>query len=716
MFRTITVTDLAALENINSKNTLCRNVSIYGKCRNEQDGCPYSHGKSKFSDGGLLLVSSQSAKRRFNVDSPSFKPLTPATNGTMPPSRNATISAGAANAAVFTPKAAAPPILCIAWQTLDEFSMNSVDASGQTYNQGQLGDSSAFSSSASAYDPFTTQSTIPDASGNGQQAHIIPYAHDGPPLAGSAYYPGTATFAQPPQYHLYAPMGPHRENLLAYQRPAHDFFIPNDLRQELQRRNEATLQVFPNSTLPQVDDFHTLVPLDINNQRNTAPFGYQTWVYKAVDARDGNTYVLRRLEGYRLTDARAIDAAKGFLRVNNGNIVNLTHDSFTTRAFGDSSLIFVTDFHPCSKTLAEHHFGSFSRNSGGRHSTAPVPEQVLWSYIVQLACALRALHSRALAARVIIPSKVLLTGKNRIRLNGCGILDVTQYDAQRSISELQQDDLVQLGRLILCIAADNPNAHLNTQKAMDNIRIHHYSVNLYESIVWLLGAATALTSQQQQVLTSPAANQPSLLQQQSKTIDTFLASITTQVTTVFDSSLRSEDLLTSTLSRELENGRLVRLMAKLNLILERPEQSPAAVSNNSINSASTATSMYLGPMNSGTAAFKPANPATAHIHQHHQQAQVHHQQSQAWSETGERYYLKLFRDYVFHQVDVQGNPVVDLGHVILNLNKLDAGTEEKVMLMSRDEQNVMVVSYKELKRGVESAFSELMKAAGSGRR
>ena len=41
-----------------------------------------------------------------------------------------------------------------------------------------------------------------------------------------------------------------------------------------------------------------------------------------------------------------------------------------------------------------------------------------------------------------------------------------------------------------------------------------------------------------------------------------------------------------------------------------------------------------------------------------------------WSETGDRYIIKLFRDYVFHQVDEAGRPVVDLGHVLGCLNKV----------------------------------------------
>jgi len=53
--------------------------------------------------------------------------------------------------------------------------------------------------------------------------------------------------------------------------------------------------------------------------------------------------------------------------------------------------------------------------------------------------------------------------------------------------------------------------------------------------------------------------------------------------------------------------------------------------------------------------------------------------------------------------------VIDLGHVLTCLNKVDAGSEEKVTLISRDEQSCFVVTYRELKKGIESAFQELMK-------
>lgn len=42
-----------------------------------------------------------------------------------------------------------------------------------------------------------------------------------------------------------------------------------------------------------------------------------------------------------------------------------------------------------------------------------VPERRMWSYLCQLASALRQIHKLGLAARCLELGKVLLTGKNR---------------------------------------------------------------------------------------------------------------------------------------------------------------------------------------------------------------------------------------------------------------------------------------------------------------
>ena len=48
------------------------------------------------------------------------------------------------------------------------------------------------------------------------------------------------------------------------------------------------------------------------------------------------------------------------------------------------------------------------------------------------------------------------------------------------------------------------------------------------------------------------------------------------------------------------------------------------------------------------------------------------------------------------------------------LNKLDAGTEEMVMLTSSDNETVFVLSYRELKKMFDRAFNELVKQSKEG--
>jgi len=50
---------------------------------------------------------------------------------------------------------------------------------------------------------------------------------------------------------------------------------------------------------------------------------------------------------------------------------------------------------------------------------------------------------------------------------------------------------------------------------------------------------------------------------------------------------------------------------------------------------------------------------------------------------------------------------MDLGHVVTALNKLDAADSEKIVLASRDGVSLMVVSYADVARCLDSAFMEL---------
>jgi PAB-dependent poly(A)-specific ribonuclease subunit 3 len=253
------------------------------------------------------------------------------------------------------------------------------------------------------------------------------------------------------------------------------------------------------------------------------------------------------------------------------------------------ALVFCFDFHPLSKTLYE----AFFKNSttAWRASISP---QVLWSFVVQISGAIHHIHSNSIAARIIDSTKILITGKNRFRLNCCGVADLLQWNGSNNFLQMQQEDLLSFGHLILSLACGTPMAIHNLKKSVEFIS-QTYSQDLSKVISYLL--------------MKPSPN---------KRIDDILPMLAPVMLKELNFAHEYNDNLEGELSKELENGRLVRLMSKLGFINERPE----------------------------------------------------FESDPKWSETGDRYLLTLFRDYVFHQVDEHGAPLIDMGHVIQCLNKV----------------------------------------------
>lgn len=82
-----------------------------------------------------------------------------------------------------------------------------------------------------------------------------------------------------------------------------------------------------------------------------------------------------------------------------------------------AALVVAYDFHPYSQTLSDLHFKKNSYHNNGRSHSERIPEATLWSYIYQIASAIKAIHDVGLAVRVVDASKILMTGKNRYASN-----------------------------------------------------------------------------------------------------------------------------------------------------------------------------------------------------------------------------------------------------------------------------------------------------------
>ncbi|GIY22410.1 PAN2-PAN3 deadenylation complex subunit pan3 [Caerostris extrusa] len=276
-----------------------------------------------------------------------------------------------------------------------------------------------------------------------------------------------------------------------------------------------------------------------------------------------------------------------------------------------------------------------------RQHAGLLPESLSWGYIVQLSSVLRTIHAAGLACRALIHQKYQ-TGKSRLRLNCCGIFDVLTYDpsqhnSKQLVSHFQQEDLMAFGKIVLALACNNLNAvKRNSMNGPLELVSRNYSADLRNLILYLLHQQT-----------------------RPRSINDIMPMIGARFYTQLDAAQMRSDVTENELAKEVQNGRLFRLLIKLGTITERAEFN----------------------------------------------------MDQSWAETGDRYLLKLFRDYLFHQITEEGRPWVDTAHVVQCLNKLDAGVSEKICLMARDEQNVLVVSYAELKTCFESSFNEILSAA-----
>lgn len=433
------------------------------------------------------------------------------------------------------------------------------------------------------------------------------------------------------------------------------FYMPETIRSEIYQRNEEVflqtdLRQFPD--LPEnVEMYSELTPIEC------APHSMAT-SYRATHRQSGEHYALRRLHSYSNVPTKRLEMWKN---IDHPNVIRL-HECFTTKAFGDHSMVLVYDYHPACVTVMNKYLSGGSAAPGEGNTfhdpfssdpDAPrpythqknamlravacgalLPEAVLWSLLVQLTAALRAIHTAGLACRSLDPTKVVMNGC-RVRVAWCGVADALHTNTN-DVGQAQQEDLTALGRLALALACRT--VHCDNLPASMDLVARTYSADLKNLILYLLS-------------TSPAR----------RSVTDLMPMIGARFYTQVEALERRADAFEEQLAREIDNGRLLRILIKLGVVNERPE-------------------LNMDP---------------------------------SWSETGDRYMLKLFRDHLFHSVGADGRPWLDQAHLAHCLNQLDGGSNNRVELMSRDEQSVLVVSYAELKHCLEQSFDEVTQAASS---
>ena len=709
-----------------AKDVPCRNVIIYGFCKKQKEGCPFKHDNDSLdmetstasvtapsSSGGLGHTTGSTAVHNDIQSNPntvqlngSIMPSLPSlTSLSKKPSDSAAattvspvVSApsghkfNAKNSETFTPgtsqgqaiaasvasaDSTGPPKLGKSYSqsftpSFDAYASESFTPTSARANPIEqmdsgfgglsitngMGGSVVPASAGMMNQPLTmppqmmASQSLPPSAHQPPQQQATPVKHgmpgNGPifpmPMAGpnGAMNPARFPSIYPPphsilQYHLYAPdPPPHLQlPLKENERTPEMLFIPNDIREELVKRNLEALQNFPpGGALPDVvQDYYGLIPLDFHKksaERNRYK-DHQNSLYKVFSNTDGKIYVLRRI--HAITDPiEPPQIAKTFKKWNSltcTNVVKL-HDCFLTTAFGDSSLCFVYDYYPRAWSLYETHFTNFP--------LVPITQDLLWVYLIQLTNALREVHAKNLIVRNFDWEKVLVTGSpGRIKVSSCNEIEPLVYGQELAYDEIkphQQQDYIRLGELLYHLASgiqssEPINAGASALENVDQLNVE----DVFKDVL--------------KYLLSP--------ENTDKSVKDLSVLFVDKIYLVYEALNTYTEKVEGVLSTELENGRLFRLMCKLNFIFGRVE------SRIDIN----------------------------------------------WSESGEKFPIILFYDYVFHQVDSQGKAVMDLTHVLRCLNKLDAGVTEKLVLATPDEMNCIIISYKELKDLISTTFRAL---------
>ena len=366
-------------------------------------------------------------------------------------------------------------------------------------------------------------------------------------------------------------------------------------------------------TLPAfVGSYHSLVPLEGVPGPGPAPppaLGIPSRVFHAVSADTGAPVALRRLDPRHLTPtpdllSRYGGALARWRGVGAHPFLARWLDVFVSAELdGVPALWLAHEFVPGAVTLED----AWLR--GG--APPGLKESALWPLLTQLAAALRAAHGAGLVlwGSGLCPAKILVSDAGRplsarLRLSCPGALDPLMEhhrQGQEALARLRRADLGALGQTLLAAACCGARRPLGVEA--------------------LAGAVTpALARCIAGLLAAPREGEGF------PDAGALAAAVADRALDSLADAQRRSDLLMTELGKECENGRLLRLLARLGTIVGRPGLGADA----------------------------------------------------EWAETGDRYLLKLFYSFLLHQTDERGSPVLDWGVLAEALNKFDAGVPEQV--------------------------------------
>jgi PAB-dependent poly(A)-specific ribonuclease subunit 3 len=340
-----------------------------------------------------------------------------------------------------------------------------------------------------------------------------------------------------------------------------------------------------------------------------------TQVYHTVNRYNSKHVLLRRIVNASASAQTCAEVCEGYRHFRHPNLVPLHGIVHTTEfVLGYTDIIMEYRYvKGGARTLLDSFFGP---------EALDISEGVVWAIACQMVSLLRMFHEVDVAVRGVHLSKILYTDiGNRVVFSGLGLAELEAPTTQ-PVQEQMAADIHALGLTLLRLATRS-----DTATGIDVLqRTPTFSPGFVQFV------ATCLDG--------------------SAKIDELCRGLGERSAMELGHQLGHADFLLGECAKEVHNGRLMRLLVKLNFIY-------------------ATTSDMTGD--------------------------------------AEQFALRLFYNYVFNQVDESGRVRHDWGHVYFALNKLDTGSEDLIQLISTDnDSTLLVISYRDLRALLNKATEIVM--------
>lgn len=438
---------------------------------------------------------------------------------------------------------------------------------------------------------------------------------------------------------------------------SHSFFIDTDLRNSLLNRVHATMLQADEklaSHLPEsVEGYVNLVPLEKPSLPNVSgTYKCASLCVKAFKLDDYAPFLLRVVRNVTVSSHSVHSLVEKLAAVQHPNLVPVRRCFTTNEFFGEPSTVFVFDFVPCASTLQHRHMSDPLRLTG---FASPFNAD----RVARPVSAMKSAMERTMMpeAQLVVYLVQMLSGIAYVHKTlgmACRFLDPTKI----LVTDGQRIRINCLGMADMMIPL--PDTEVEMYQKKDLCFLGQIMIGLACGTIVSVLESSMLNTTLEMVRQSYSSDVSGLLlqlwQEEIVCVDQAISAVAARAFDHTANLYSNLDYMETQLAKQMECDRLFRLVCKLATVCERNE---------------------LGA------------------------------ESQ-WSETEGRYLLKLFRDFVFHQVDHSGAPWLDISHIVTCMNKLDVGSPEKTYLVSREGHNVIIATYAELKRCLDESYQYLM--------